>query len=120
MQYEKTHATTVALTAAVLANRLISFNGGYASGAVGAGGLTDCQGVSESEGPAGGAISVVTAYSYPVMAGGAISKGDFIKPGADGKAVEGSMADHCGIALEDAADGQLFEAVIRPHVHPTA
>lgn len=119
MQYEKIHATTVVLAAAVAANRLISFGGAYASGAVGAGGSTDCQGVSESEGKIGDAIAVVTGYSYPVEAGGNVTKGGFIKPGADGKAIAGTMADHCGIALADAAAGQLFEAVLRPHVHPT-
>tara|TARA_R110002049_G_scaffold60182_4_gene162009 strand:- start:217 stop:585 length:369 start_codon:yes stop_codon:yes gene_type:complete len=120
-QYDKQHAATVVLTAAVEPHRLISFGGGYAVGTAGAGGATDAQGVSETGGAIGEAISVVTDYSYLVVAGGEVAAGAFIKPGTDGKAVAGSITDNCGRALSAAAaDGDLIEVVLQPHVHPTS
>lgn len=120
-QFDKQHAVTKVLIAAVEPHRLISFAGGYAAGAAGAGGATDAQGVSETGGAIGDAIAVVTGYSYTVEAGAAISANAFIKPGTDGKAVAGSITDNCGRALEAAtADGDLIEVVLQPHVHPAA
>lgn len=116
--FDKQHATTVVLTAAVAANRLISFAGAYASGAIGAGGLADAQGVSEFGGEIGQAISVVTGYSYLVEAGETIEPGDFIKPGTNGRAAVGDITDHCGRAVSGAGEGKLFEAILLPHVHP--
>lgn len=120
-QFDKQHAVTVVLAATVVSCRFISFGGGYASGAAGAGGLTDCQGVSEVAGEADTAISVVTGYSYLVEAGGAITAGAFVKPGTDGKAVAGTIADNCGRAVSAAgADGDLIEVILQPHIHPTS
>lgn len=120
-QYDKQHATTIIATAALLPNRFIGFGGAYAVGTAGAGGLTDAAGVSETAAAVGDALSVVTGYSYTVVAGGPITKGAFIKPGTDGKAVAGSITDNCGRALEAAAaDGDLIEVRLQPHIHPTA
>ncbi|VFR54782.1 hypothetical protein BRI6_1101 [plant metagenome] len=120
-QYDKRHAVTLIAAVALAANRFASYGGGYASGAAGAGGLTDSVGVTEYEAKAGEAVSAVTSYSYLVEASVAIPKGVFVKPGADGKAAVGSITDHCGRALEAAtAEGQLVEVQILPHVHPTA
>lgn len=119
-QFDKQHAATVILTAAVLPHRLVSFAGAYAVGTAGAGGATDAQGVSESAGDIGEAISVVTGYSYLVEAGAAITAGAFIKPGTNGKAVAGSITDNCGRAVSAAGDdGDLIEVILQPHVHPT-
>lgn len=120
-QYDKQHATTVVLTGAVAAHRFVSFAGAPAVGTAGAGGATDAQGVSETAGAIGDAVSVVTGYSYLVEAGDAITAGAFVKPGTDGKAVAGTIADNCGRALSAAGgDGDLVEVVLQPHVHPAA
>lgn len=119
MQYEKTHATTRVLTAAVAEARFVSYAGAHASAA--AGGTADAQGVSEMEGAIGDAIPVVTGYSAIVEASAAIAAGAFVKPAADGsgRAVTGSSGDHCGRALTAAGDaGALFECEILTHVHP--
>lgn len=118
-QYDKQHATTVVLTAAVEPHRLISFAGAYAVGTASAGGSTDAQGVSETAGASGEAIAVTTSYSALVEAGAAITKGAFVKPGTSGKAVTGSITDNCGRALAAAgAEGDLIEVALQPHVHP--
>lgn len=120
-QYDKQHAITVVATAALVARRFISFGGAYASGAAGAGGATDSCGVSESDAATGEALSVITGYSAVVEAGGAIAAGAFVKPGASGKAVTGSITDNCGRALEAAGgDGELLEVVLQNHIHPTS
>lgn len=54
-----------------------------------------------------------------VTAGGAIAQGEFIVAGADGKAVQGVPAAGVraiGLALEPAADGDIFRAFIFPAV----
>lgn len=121
-QYDKQHATTVVATAALEAQRFISHAGIYAVGTAGAGGgVTDSAGVSETEAVIGDALSVVTGYSYPVEAGAAITQYAFVKPGTNGKAIAGTMEDHCGIALEAAAaDGDIIEVRLLPHIHPTS
>lgn len=119
MQYDKTHSTTVILTAALAANRFTSYAGAAASATVG--GTADAQGVSETEGQPGDAVSVITGYSAPVEASAPIAKGAFVKPAADGsgRAVTGSATDHCGRALTAAAAaGDLFEVELYRHVHP--
>lgn len=119
--YDKQHATTVVLTADIEAKRLVSFAGGYPSGAANAGGSIDAQGVAEFGGKAGDAISVITGYSAIVTAGGEIAKGGFVKPGATGKVVAGTLADHCGRAVDAASgDGVEIEVILLPHVHPAA
>lgn len=120
-QYDKQHALTIVAVAAVAAHRFISFAGGYAVGTASAGGATDAAGISEHAGAIGDAVSVVTGYSYLVEAGGAITAGAFVKPGTDGKAVAGTIADNCGRALAAASgDGVLVEVVLQPHIHPTS
>lgn len=119
-QYDKQHAVTVVATAALVANRFVAYNGAYASGAAGAGGATDTRGVSESAAAIGEAVPVITGYSALVEAGDVVAANAFVKPGVDGKAVAGSITDHCGRALEGAAAaGQLIEVQLTPHVHPT-
>lgn len=118
-QFEKTHATTRIATAAVTGNRFVGYNGAHASPSAGAG--ADSAGVAEAAAASGQAIPVVTRYSYPVEASAAIAQYAFVKPAADGsgRAVTGSMTDHCGRALEAAGGaGEFIEVEILEHVHP--
>lgn len=119
LQYDKRHATTVVATAAIAANRFVGYNGAHASATVG--GASDAQGVSETAASVGQAVPVVTDYSYLVEASAPIADNALVKPSADGtgRAVTGSMTDHCGRALAAAtAAGQLIEVEILEHVHP--
>lgn len=107
LQFDKTHAVTIVATAAVAARRLIAYDGGYATNA---GGAKDVHGVSEHAAEIGEAVSCITHYSALVEAGAEIAFGDYIKPGANGKAAVGTAQDHCGRALGAASgDGALFE-----------
>jgi hypothetical protein len=117
--YERTHATTIPLGAAVSANRFIGYNGAHASAA--AGGGADSQGVSLFGGNPGESVSVITGYSAPVTTAGPIPLYSYVKPAADGsgRAVVGTAADHCGRALAAASgDGELIEVQVLHHVHP--
>ncbi len=118
-QYNKVHAVTALAAAAVSANRFVGYDGTHATSA---GGLHDSQGISEHSAATAVALSVVTSYSYLVETGAAITKGDFLKPAADGsgKAIVGAVDDHCARALEDAGLGALVEAEILTHRHPSA
>ena len=114
-QFDKQHAVTVVATAAVAAHRFIAYDGGYPSVA---GGAKDSQGVAETAAALGEPLSVVTGYSYLVEAEAAITFGALVKVGTDGKAITGTLADHCGRALGAAtAAGQLIEVQIYKHVH---
>lgn len=114
-QFDKQHAITLVATAALLANRFAAYDGGYPTAA---GGAKAAQGVTETAAAPGEAVAVVTSYSYLVQAGGAVAFGDLVKPDLTGRAVTGSLAEHCGRALGAAtAEGQLFEVQILPHVH---
>ena len=118
MQYNKTHSVTIIAIAALLAYRFVSYAGGHASATVG--GTSDACGVSETGGEIGDAVSAITSYSAPVEASAAISAGAFVKPAADGsgRAVTGSVTDHCGRALNAATGaGDLIEVEVLPHVH---
>ena len=120
-QYEKTHATTVIDAVDIQPHRFVSYGGGYASGAAGAGGLTDALGVSESEARVGEALSVVTGFSYLVEAGESIPAGQHVKPGTDGRAMIGTITDRCGIALgAAAAAGEVIEVRVLVHMHPVS
>ncbi len=117
LQFSKRFAVTLVAMAAMVANRFVAYDGGYATSA---GGAKDCQGVTESDVAINDAVSVVTDYSYLVEASVAIAFGDYIKPAADGsgRAAVGTLTDHCGRALGAAAGaGQLFECQIVKHVH---
>lgn len=116
-QYDKQHASTIVATAALAANRFAGFDGAPATSA---GGSHDAAGITETEAAVGGAVSVVTGYSYLVEAGEAIAQYAFVKPAADasGKAIAGTATDCCGFALEAAsAAGQLIEVRLLPHRH---
>lgn len=114
-QFDKQHAVTVVALAALAAHRFVAYDGGYPSIA---GGVKDCQGVSENAAEAGEALSVTTGYSYLVEAEAAIAFGAFVKVGTDGKAITGTAADHCGRALGAATQaGQLIEVQLYRHVH---
>lgn len=118
LQHNKTDAITQVATAAITVNRLIGYDGAFATSA---GGVHDCQGVSETDAAVGAAFAVVTEYSYPVEASVAIAFGDYIKPAADGtgRAAVGTIADHCGRALGPASGaGKLFEMQVVQHSHP--
>ena len=117
MQYDKQHGTTIVLSAAVAVRRFVGFDGAPATSA---GGAHDCRGVSETEGAATDAITLITGYTAPVEAGEAIAANAFVKPAADGsgKAITGTATDHCGRTLEDASgDGSVIEVVLLPHRH---
>lgn len=115
-QYDKQHAITMVATAELAAHRFIAYDGGYPSAA---GGAKAVQGVSESSAQTGEALSVVTSYSYLVEAAAAIAFGQLVKPDASGKAVVGSLTEHCARALGAATQaGQLVEVQLLPHVHP--
>lgn len=114
-QYDKQHAVTLVATAVLAAHRFIAYDGGYPTAA---GGAKDAQGVSETSAEIGDALPVVTSYSYLVEAAEPIAFGAHVKPDATGKAVAGSLAEHCGRALSAATQaGQLFEVQIYKHVH---
>lgn len=119
-QFDKQHAVTVVVTAAVQANRFIAYDGGYPSAE---GEAKDMQGISEHSAQEREALSVVTGYSYLVEVAEPVVFGDLVKPNLlpapDGRAVVGVMTDHCGRALGTATQpGQLVEVEIVPHVHP--
>lgn len=116
-QYSKITALTIIAAAALAANRIIAYDGGYATAA---GGVKDAQGVSETAADSGAALTLVTSYSYPVECSAAIAFGDYIKPAVDGtgRAAVGSLADHCGRALgATTVAGQLVEMQIVKHDH---
>ena len=114
-QFDKQHAITMVATVALAAHRFAAYDGGYPTAA---GGAKDAQGVTETAAAPGEAVSVVTNYSYLVEAGGAIAFGALVKPDAEGKAVAGTAADHCGRCLGVATQaGQLVEVQIYKHVH---
>ena len=117
LQHQKDDAITVVATAALLPNRIVGYDGAYATAA---GGAHDAQGVSEMPGAVGDAVSVVTEYSYLVEASEAVAFGDYVKPAVDGtgRGAVGTLTDHCGRALGAATvAGQLFEMQIVKHVH---
>ena len=64
-QYDKQHAITLVATAELAAHRFIAYDGGYPSAA---GGAKAVQGIAETAGQVGEALSVVTGYSYLVEA----------------------------------------------------
>lgn len=117
LQFNKRNAITMVAMAAVVANRLMGYDGLYATSA---GGVKDCQGISESDAAINDALPVVDGYSFPLECSVAIAFGDYIKPAADGsgRAAVGTIGDHCARALGAAAIGQLVEAQIVRHVHP--
>lgn len=117
LQHQKDDAVTVVATAALVTNRIVAYDGAYATAA---GGAHDAQGVSEMGGAIGAAVSVVTEYSYLVECSEAVAFGDYVKPAVDGtgRGAVGSLADHCGRALgATTAAGQLFEMQIVKHSH---
>ncbi|CAB5646516.1 Uncharacterised protein [Comamonas aquatica] len=114
-QFDKRHATTLVATVALAAHRFVAYDGGYPTAA---GGAKDVQGVTETAADSGEAVAVVTSYSYLVEAGGAVAFGALVKPDLTGRAISGSLAEHCGRALGAAtAEGQLIEVEILKHVH---
>jgi hypothetical protein len=114
-QFDKRHATTLVATVALAAHRFVAYDGGYPTTA---GGAKAAQGVTETAAASGEAVSVVTGYSYLVEAGAAVAFGALVKADATGRAVTGSLAEHCGRALGAAtAEGQLIEVEILKHVH---
>ena len=117
-QHQKRFAVTLVAMAALAASRFIGYDGLYATAA---GGVKDCQGVSESDAVLNDAVSVVTDYSYLVEASAPIAFGDYVMPAVDatGRAAVGTLLNHCGRALGAAtAAGQLVEVQIVRHVHP--
>lgn len=117
LQHQKDDAITVVATAPIAINRIVAYDGAYATSA---GGVHDAQGVSEMDAATGDALSVVTEYSYIVECSEAIAFGAYVKPAADGsgRGAVGTLTDHCGRALgATTAAGQWFEMQIVKHVH---
>lgn len=114
-QFDKRHAVTIVAIAALAAHRFGAYDGGYATSA---GGVKDCQGITETSAEIGDALPLVTSYSYLVEAGADLAFGAYVKPGTDGKAIVGAVDDHCGRALGACASGQLVEVQIVKHQHP--
>ena len=115
-QHQAKDVTTVVASAALAANRFIAYDGAYATAA---GGAHDSQGISQTAAAIGEPVPVVTSYSYLVEAAAAIAFGQLVKPDASGKAVVGSLTEHCARALGAATQaGQLVEVQLLPHVHP--
>ena len=115
--YVKTLAVTVVALVALLANRFVSNDGSYGSATGGA--AKDVLGVSETGAAAGETVAVVVNHSYPVVAAEPITKHAYVKPATDGtgRAAVGTLADHCGVALNAADAGQLVEVRLLPHRH---
>lgn len=116
-QFDRQHAVTIVAQAALAASRFIGYDGTYATSA---GGVKDCQGVSQSAAENGEALALTTGYSEQVECSAAIAFGDYIKPAVDGtgRAAVGSLTDHCGRALgATSAAGQTVEVQLKPHVH---
>lgn len=122
-QFSKTFALTVIATAAIVANRFVSYAGAHAPGAAHNTAANDAQGISEHDAAIGDPVSVITHYSGLVEASEAIALGDYVAPATDasGKAAVGTQANHCGRALGVAtAAGQLVEVERVRHIHPTS
>ncbi len=114
-QYDKQHAVTIEAQVALAANRFVSYGGTYPSAA---GGANAVQGVSETAAAVGEALSLVTGYSYLVVAAAAIPFGSLVAPDATGQAVVGTLASHCGRALGASTQaGQLIEVQLYRHAH---
>lgn len=114
-QYDKQHAVTIEATVALAANRFVSYGGAYPSAA---GGANACQGVTETSAEVGQAVTAITGYSALVRVAEPIAFGALVAPDASGKAVAGSLTNHCGRALGAAtAADQLIEVQIYRHVH---
>lgn len=116
-QYDKVHAITIVAAVALLANRLIAFDGGYATSA---GAAKDMQGATETDIAQGEAGTLITDYSALVEASEPITFGAFIKPAADGtgRLAVGTATDNCGRALGAAGGaGELVETQLTLHRH---
>jgi hypothetical protein len=114
-QYEKTHATTVAVSATIPAHRFVGYDGAPATSA---GDAHDAIGVSEFSAEQGEVVSAITGWSAIVEAGDAIAQFAFVKPDAQGRAVTGATDETCGRALEAAAAaGDLIEVELYRHTH---
>lgn len=98
LQFDLKHSATVVYSAPVAKYRFVSWAGAHATDAA------QVQGISELAGPAGGAGSVVTSYSFPVEAAAAIPAGSAVAPSIDGtgRAVVATGLQ-CGRALTAAA-----------------
>ena len=115
-QFDKQHAVTLVATAALAEARFVAYDGGYPTAA---GGGKDVQGVTEFAAEAGEAVAVTTSYSALVEAAEPIAQFALVKPDATGRAVNGSVTEHCGRALGAAVQaGQRIEVQVLRHVHP--
>lgn len=108
------------IVAAVAGNLIIALSG-TDNIAEGATADTDAIfGVSERMGAAaGGQLDVVLSGTYDVVAGDDITAGDFITADANSKGVPaapsaGDLVRYVGIALLDAAEGDIFPILITP------
>ncbi|MBP5202296.1 DUF2190 family protein [bacterium] len=79
-------------------------------------------GVSYDESNDDGTLAVVLDGIVPVIAGGTVNAGDFVKSDANGKAVTAEAGDTAnGIALEDGADGAtVLVKIVTVAVNPAA
>ena len=99
MTIQKLQTVTVIASAAISRNRFVGWTGAHSTS------VDDVLGLSEAPAAIGGAVSVVTKYSAPVEAAGAINVGDYVAPANDGtgRAVAGNVINNCGRALVGAS-----------------
>ncbi|ENO85542.1 hypothetical protein [Thauera aminoaromatica] len=114
-----THAILRVAGEEIRAHRFVSWDGMYA--ASDGGPDDDSCGVSLSRAEEFSMVVVITHYSAVVEAAEPIEFAAYVRPADDGsgRAVTGSMHNHCGRALRPAlAAGSFFEVQLLPHHHP--
>ncbi|MBS0473889.1 MAG: DUF2190 domain-containing protein [Proteobacteria bacterium] len=114
-----THAILRTAVEKIRARRFVSWEGMYAA-SDGEPGEDSC-GVSLMHADELDVVVVITHYSASVEAAEPIEFGAYVRPADDGsgRAVTGSMHNHCGRALRAARGaGSFFEVQLLPHHHP--
>nr|DAN90220.1 MAG TPA: capsid fiber protein [Caudoviricetes sp.] len=116
MQKRPLFTETVKATAAISANRFVTYAGKQAETA---GELV--MGVSDTAIEAGGYVGVDVIGTTIVDVGGTFSKGDDLAADTDGKAVKATAGQNvCARALYDAAAGQKTEVLLIQQAAATA
>ena len=116
---EVTHAILRVAVEDIRPRRFVAWEGSYA--VPDGGPEQDSCGVSFRGAEAFSQLVVITHYSALVEAGEEIGFAEYVRPADDGsgRAVRGSMHNHCGRALQPARGaGSFFEVQLLPHIHP--
>lgn len=110
MQHRAILTLTLLATATLTANRFADYDGGLPSDGGNAMGVVRHNGVS------GENVAVIVQGTAPVEVSGAISKGDLVEVGADGRIETQSAGVSVGRALEaSTAAGQVIEVLLLPN-----